>query len=63
MITLVWQRRQVADSRNEDKASSDHEYVVCYKQPKARLKGNPIDQRNNMQTLTMTLAALGLATI
>ncbi len=33
----------MADSRNEDRASSDHEYVVCYKMLEAKLKGNPID--------------------
>jgi len=44
MQTFVWRRRQVADSRNEDKASLDHEYVVCYKKPTACFKGNPIDQ-------------------
>ena len=34
----------MADSRNDDKASTDHEYVVCYKKPDAVLKGIPIDQ-------------------
>jgi len=44
LITLVWQRRQMADSRNEDRASTDHEYVVCYRSQATRLKGNPIDK-------------------
>ncbi len=44
LITCVWRRRQVADSRNDDRASTDHEYVVCYKKPNAVLKGIPIDQ-------------------
>jgi len=44
LITLVWQRRQMADSRNEDRASTDHEYVVCYRRQSAKLKGNPIDK-------------------
>lgn len=44
LATFVWQRRKMADSRNEDRASRDHEYVVCYKRPLARLKGNPIDR-------------------
>jgi adenine-specific DNA-methyltransferase len=44
LTTFVWQRRKMADSRNEDRASTDHEYVVCYKQSDARLKGNPIDR-------------------
>lgn len=44
LINLVWQRRQMADSRNEDRASTDHEYVVCYRKQNAKLKGNPIDK-------------------
>jgi adenine-specific DNA-methyltransferase len=44
LIQLVWRRRSVPDSRNEDRASSDHEYVVCYKMPQARLRGKPIDK-------------------
>jgi len=44
MTTFVWQRRQVADSRNDDRASLDHEYVVCYRKPGAALKGVPIDE-------------------
>ncbi|KAB2318922.1 site-specific DNA-methyltransferase [Betaproteobacteria bacterium SCN1] len=44
LITCVWRRRQVADSRNDDKASTDHEYVVCYKKVEATFKGMPIDQ-------------------
>jgi len=43
LIQFVWRRRSMADSRNEDRASSDHEYVVCYKMLDAKLKGNPID--------------------
>jgi adenine-specific DNA-methyltransferase len=43
LIQFVWRRRSMADSRNEDRASSDHEYVVCYKVLEAKLKGNPID--------------------
>jgi len=44
LIALVWQRRQMADSRNEDRASTDHEYVVCYRRQTTRFKGNPIDK-------------------
>ncbi|HEY2392373.1 MAG TPA: site-specific DNA-methyltransferase [Candidatus Angelobacter sp.] len=44
LIQFVWQRRSMADSRNQDRASSDHEYVVCYKRPGAKLKGRPIDK-------------------
>ncbi len=44
LLTFVWQRRKMADSRNQDRASSDHEYVVCYKKPSAKLMGVPIDK-------------------
>jgi adenine-specific DNA-methyltransferase len=40
---FVWRRRSMADSRNQDRASTDHEYVICYKMPEAQLKGRPID--------------------
>jgi adenine-specific DNA-methyltransferase len=44
LATFVWQRRQVADSRNDDQASTDHEYVVCYKKPGGALRGIEIDR-------------------
>jgi adenine-specific DNA-methyltransferase len=44
LINFAWKRRQMADSRNEDRASTDHEYVVCYRRRSARFKGNPIDK-------------------
>ena len=44
MITLIWHRRQMADSRNQDKASTDHEYVVVYKKSDAVLRGREIDK-------------------
>lgn len=44
IINFVWRRRQVADSRNENRASTDHEYVVCFGKSNAVLKGIPIDQ-------------------
>jgi len=44
LIQFVWRRRSMADSRNQDRASTDHEYVVCYKMPEAQLMGTPIDQ-------------------
>jgi len=40
---FVWQRRQKADSRTLDRASTDHEYVVAYRNPKAALRGEDID--------------------
>jgi len=44
LATFVWRRRQVADSRNEDQASTDHEYVVCYRKPGGALRGIEIDR-------------------
>lgn len=44
MITLIWHRRQMADSRNQDKASTDHEYVLVYKKADAVLQGREIDK-------------------
>ena len=44
MITLIWHRRQMADSRNQDKASTDHEYVLVYKKSDATLRGKEIDK-------------------
>lgn len=44
LIQFVWRRRAMADSRNEDRASTDHEYVICYKMPEASFAGTPMDQ-------------------
>ena len=44
LLCFVWQRRQVADSRNQDNASRDHEYVLLYKKPGGQLAGIPIDR-------------------
>ena len=44
MIAFIWHRRQMADSRNQDKASTDHEYVVAYRNSKGGLAGKDIDQ-------------------
>lgn len=44
LISFVWQRRQMSDSRNEDRASTDHEYVLCYKRQDFKLKGTAIDK-------------------
>ena len=44
MITLIWHRRQMADSRNQDKASTDHEYVLVYKKFTGMLAGREIDK-------------------
>ena len=44
MITLIWHRRQMADSRNQDRASTDHEYVLVYKKFTGKLAGRAIDK-------------------
>jgi adenine-specific DNA-methyltransferase len=41
---FIWHRRQMADSRNQDRSSTDHEYVLCYKKSQAQLKGKDIDK-------------------
>ncbi len=43
LIQLIWHRRQMADSRNEDRASTDHEYVVAYKKSVGRLHGKDVN--------------------
>jgi adenine-specific DNA-methyltransferase len=40
---FIWRRRQVPDNRNTDRASTDHEYVLCYKKPEAILGGKDVD--------------------
>jgi adenine-specific DNA-methyltransferase len=37
--TIVWKRRQVSDNRNVTNVSVDHEYMLCYGHPTARLFG------------------------
>lgn len=43
LACFIWHRRQMADSRNQDRSSTDHEYVVAYKNNKAILRGKDID--------------------
>ena len=44
-ISMVWQRRQNADNRNENFASTDHEYVLVYsKNASFSFKGKEIDK-------------------
>lgn len=43
LACFIWHRRQMADSRNQDRASTDHEYVLAYRNPKAVLAGKNID--------------------
>ncbi|UOG93753.1 MAG: site-specific DNA-methyltransferase [Candidatus Thiothrix sulfatifontis] len=45
LASFVWQRRKMADSRNENRVSTDHEYAICYgKTPISQFKGNNIDK-------------------
>jgi len=43
LICFIWHRRQMSDSRNMDRASTDHEYVLCYRKSQAVLRGRDID--------------------
>ncbi len=43
LLCLIWHRRQMADSRNQDRASTDHEYVLAYRNAEAVLRGRDID--------------------
>jgi adenine-specific DNA-methyltransferase len=43
LACFIWNRRQMADSRNQDRASTDHEYVLSYRNPRAVLRGKDID--------------------
>lgn len=44
IITLVWHRRQNADNRNINMASTDHEYILVYgRSESSKLKGKEID--------------------
>ena len=43
LACFIWHRRQMADSRNKDRASTDHEYVLSYRKPNAVLRGEDID--------------------
>ncbi len=40
---FIWHRRQNADNRNKDRASTDHEYVLGYRKSEAVLRGEDID--------------------
>ena len=40
---LVWKRRQVADNRNINNVSTDHEYVLVYQKSIAALAGTAKD--------------------
>ena len=45
MACFTWQRRKMADSRNENRVSTDHEYTLCYgKTLASQFKGNDIDK-------------------
>ncbi|GGL16743.1 site-specific DNA-methyltransferase [Deinococcus radiotolerans] len=43
--TLIWQRRQRADNRNENNFSTDHEYLLCYgRSDSSVFRGESIDK-------------------
>jgi adenine-specific DNA-methyltransferase len=39
LMTVTWKRRQVADNRNMNQASTDHEYVLIYGREQSQLRG------------------------
>ncbi len=43
MACFIWHRRQNADSRNQSRVSSDHEYVLLYSRQIGVLRGKDID--------------------
>lgn len=43
LACFIWHRRQLADSRNQDRASTDHEYILAYRRPDASLRGEDVD--------------------
>jgi adenine-specific DNA-methyltransferase len=43
LACFIWHRRRNPDSRNQDRASTDHEYVLAYRRPEATLRGKDID--------------------
>ncbi|MBA3869516.1 MAG: site-specific DNA-methyltransferase [Anaerolineae bacterium] len=43
LACFIWHRRQMSDSRNQDRASTDHEYVLAYRRPSATLQGRDVD--------------------
>jgi adenine-specific DNA-methyltransferase len=40
---FIWHRRQMADSRNENRASTDHEYVLAFSRVATVLRGADVD--------------------
>jgi adenine-specific DNA-methyltransferase len=61
LASFIWHRRQMADSRNLDRTSTDHEYVLAYRNPQAVLQGRDIDQSKFSNPPTTTHVVLGLA--
>ncbi len=58
LIQFVWHRRQMADSRNENRASTDHEYVVSYKKVGGEAEAR-ISTQISTRIQTMTHVGLG----
>ena len=44
LATFIWHRRQMADSRNQTRASTDHEYALAYSKQETVLQGREIDR-------------------
>lgn len=69
LATLIWKSRQIVDSRNQNKISVDHEYIITYgKTEKSKFIGRKSDVNkysnpdNDSRGPWMSNSILGLAT-
>lgn len=69
VASLIWKSRQIVDSRNQNNASGDHEYILVYcKSDVFSLRGKAIDESkysnpdNDARGPWMSNSILGLAT-
>jgi len=69
IVNLIWKSRQITDSRNKDKVSIDHEYILCYaKTTETPLRGKYSDKSkylnpdDDSRGPWMSNSILGLAT-
>jgi adenine specific DNA methylase Mod len=45
LCNLIWKSRQIVDSRNQNKISVDHEYIIAFgKNPEGKFKGKKSDE-------------------
>ena len=46
LCCVTWKRRQVADNRNKNNVSTDHEYIIVYGKNAAAFNGSEKDLSN-----------------